>query len=473
MERVFFLVLLLPPAYFYFTHRLARTGLFSPFHSFWIAYFGMLIVQPLVEYEYFETLLGPAVILKTVLMGFVAGIGVVVGAAMPAASRYAKRLPRFVVEPIPRDFCWIGLTLIFIGVLAQLYVAFAVGGLDVLMGQARLSVTSDVSAYLYVLPDVAILGCLFLMIWRYRTGSLQSVVISTVLWFTCTVWYCYIGSRSRFMILVVYLVVAKYCAGPGMVLGRMRRVPFMLVAALFFLVPSMGLIGKYREYFYGGSVHFDVSNADPIEMLVGGMEVYQAFDSDGQAKTATEYLMIGKVAELVPFSVAYDFGYMLLEIVTRAIPRQLWQDKIYPDSESWDRFHRVAETTKSINSAGFLAGPATPLPAKWFYMLGWPGLIIGGLYTGFLLRVIQEYVWRYDTLMGSVFSGIFFMVGFAEMNNPFTWQYVVIPFLLLPTILLVTIVSGIRRRQGNRNRTFRGEQILHPKFAPSVRGTQI
>jgi hypothetical protein len=360
-------------------------------------------------------------------------------------------MPKPSITPTSRELFISGVLFLIAAAVGLCLLADQSGGWEMLFSRSRLYISPNTSAYLYQLPDLWILGTLFMMTWRQQSKSLVRVPVSWVVMAIGLMWYIYIGSRSRFMIMVVYFLIAKY-------LNQKIQIatPKLLLAALA-LLPIMGVIGAYRQYFYGGSLHLSVESISVSETVKNGFNGYAAFDPvTGVSKTPTEFLIVAAVAQHVPDDLSYDYGHMLLEVFTRPIPRSLWPGKIYPDAEAWDRFHRVAGTTQYVNSAGFLGGPATPFTAKWFYMFGWPGMVIGGLYTGWLLRFLEQYTNGCVGAIRTLFTGIFFMTGFAEMNNPFTWIYGTLPTLLLPTLLVLwaahTIQSpGLRgRRRGRR-----------------------
>ena len=453
-----FLILLIFPIVFYLRYPLRKSSLFSPFHSFWLAYIGMLVLEPAFELNSYQALFGDGILLKTVAMAFLVGITVIAGSSPRYARRTALRLPKVTFSPSPADLAVIGVILLAVAIAALVAVASQAGGWNTLLSKSRLSFNPDTSAYLYQLPDLWILGVLFLMGWRYRSSSAVAAVVAWAAWVLGMAWYAYIGSRSRVMILVVYLVIAKYSD------RRIVKIRLPLILTVVALIPVMGFIGRYRAYFYDGAINTNLTTLTQSETFDDSFVGYHAFDNDGTAKTPTEYLMVGAVAQNVPDAVSFDYGYMLLEMFTRAVPRAIWRDKIYPESESWDRFHRTAGTTQYVNQAGYLAGPATPLPAKWFYMFGWGGLVLGGLYTGWLLRVLDEYVKAHSGAVRIILNAVFFMTGFAEMNNPFSWIYVTLPFLLLPSVLMLFVISRRHpNRLGRSVRLFRQPLALHSR----------
>jgi hypothetical protein len=134
---------------------------------------------------------------------------------------------------------------------------------------------------------------------------------------------------------------------------------------------------------------------------------------------------------------------MLLDFLTRPVPRAWWPQKIYPEGESWDRLNRVAGTTSWINAAGLLSGPAPSLIGKYFYIAGPVGVLLGGLWTGVFLQSIRSYVSRYTGVTGVLLAVGCFSLGFSEIINPLAW-----PFFWLPATGAGILFAALLGRKG-------------------------
>jgi len=242
-------------------------------------------------------------------------------------------------------------------------------------------------------------------------------------------WTVYQGTRSGLILTATILFGAVYGA-------RRRNPPLWAIAgALAVVVVGVGFTTANRGYFAGGSYNREQTTTEALDE---SLNWYSNGDNGGVA-LGSEFGMSMAVVRYVPSEVPYDRGYMMLELFTRQIPRAIWPEKTYPEGKAWDALHQAAGTGSWVNQAGYLCGPAPGLIGKWYYMFGIPGVILGGIWTGIFLRMLQTYVRRYEGISCIVLAVGCVMFGFSEMNNPFEWVFAWLPSTGIGVILVVLL----------------------------------
>jgi len=397
--------------------------------------FGLL--QPFQNKEAWIELRGADTFEQVLAMFVMVGLAAWAGYTRPAALSAARRIPIIGKREFPPRYPLIGLACIAVGVLAYLEIIAASGGWERYISQSRTATNyQEISGYLVNLTTIIPVGLLILMGYTFsRRNALTVKVLVVASTAAYSLWCIYTGARSGVIAMAIIVLGAVWG-------GKKRNPPIavILIAAVT-VVFFVGFLKRYRGELYGGSWHSDL----PItEVVRGSFDSYSDRSETGGLDVGSEFGMALAAAEIVPTSLDFDRGYMLLEIFTRGIPRAIWPDKAYPEGESWDKFHRTAGTSSWVNNAGFISGPAPGLVGKYYYMFGWPGLLFGAAWSGFLLRLLKEYVARYDGICFTLLAVAIANLGFSEMNNPFSWLLYWLPSTGIASGLFVFIARTKR-----------------------------
>ena len=397
METLLFLAIFLVPVVS--IGRQLRRGepwhFLNPVNSFWLTYVYAGVAQPFLADGQWAPFYGPAVYLQTLGMFLVLGVAVAVGYELPQAKRWSGALPNFSV-PSSGKIAVAGVLLVCLGLVGYVLVAQASGGWQYWSSAPRENTNFDLSGYVYTLPRVATLGLMILLChafwskgaWLYKGAVIGLGVLNML-------WQAYTGTREGTIVMLVILFGSIYAA-------QRRNPPLLsvpiLLAAIFFI---FGFIPTFRGNFRDLSFNIEETPTEVLARSFGffsepdyGDDAPSTYKKDKGPDLWSDFGMAISVAYYVPKRVPYDNGYMLLETITRPIPRGVWPDKIYPESEAWDKFHQVSGISDSINLAGFRGGPSPTMVGKYFYIGGWIGLIIGGLFSGFCFRFLWEFLRR-------------------------------------------------------------------------------
>ena len=419
--------------------RLAGSWHFlNPVNAFWLTFLYAGVAQPLLSQEKWIPFYGEATFVQALAMFLVLGIAFAAGYGLPFARRASRLLPDF-VAPSQEKIFWTGLLLVGIGLLGYVMVMNASGGPALYLSSPRENTNFELSGYVYTLPRVATLGLMILLCQAFSLREAYFYKVSVVLLGLLNLlWQAYTGTREGTITIMVILFGSIYAA--------QRRNPPVL--ATLVLLPTVFFVFGFIPTYRGGfrDLSFNLKD-EPTEIVDRSFGFFSDPDFGNQAPSVykrdkgpdlwSDFGMAISVAYYVPERVGYDYGYMLLETLTHGIPRALWPGKIYPESESWDRFHQVSGISDAINLAGFRAGPSPTMPGKYFYIGGWLGLILGGLFSGFCFRFLWEFLSRQLHLI----TGVILLVASAglggmELIHPLAWSVnfwlptVFVPFLL-------------------------------------------
>ena len=413
----------------------------DPINTFWPAYLLFGVFQPLAFHSGWIELYGEETVLKTLAMFAVAGLSVCAGYRIDARRSLGLRIPVLRGEDAVGRLIVLGLLLVVFGTMAYGYVIGTMGGVESFLSKSRTNVDyNQISiSFLSLLPMLPV-GLFILMGTCYAVrsyGLLRHIALAlTILW---GVWCVYSGTRAGIISTAVILV--------GTIWGRGRRNPglWTSVLALSIVLVLVGFATSYRGVLYGGQFNSEDSLTEAIDRSLAS---YAEPGKIGTQKGA-EFSIAQAVVLNVPETVPYDYGRMLLELITRPIPRSVWPEKQYPEGQAWDHIHRVAGTAGWVNNAGYLSGPAPSLVGKYYYMGGILGVILGGLWTGIYLNAIRTYIGLYPPIAQLLLAVGCAELGFNEMNNPLILEY-----SWLPTVgyglMLVILLSRGRRRANKR-----------------------
>ena len=422
----------------------------NPVNSFWLTYVYAGAVQPFLSGRDWIAFYGEEIYLQTLAMFLVLGIAVALGYGLQQAPQWSKVLPDFSVPSSAKVFVC-GVLLIGLGLVGYYLVAVNSGGWQYWSSAPRENTNFDLSGYVYTLPRVATLGIMVLLCHAFsRRGATLYKIGVIALGVLNLLWQAYTGTREGTIVMLVILF--------GSIFAAQRRNPPLfsipiLLAAVFF---TFGFIPTFRGGFRDLSFNLQASPADVVGRSFGffsdpdfGDDAPSTRKKDKGPDLWSDFGMAISVAYYVPARVDYDGGTMLLESFTHGVPRALWPDKTYPESEAWDRFHRVSGISDSLNPAGFRGGPSPTMVGKYFYIGGWFGLVLGGVFSGFCFRVLWEFLQRQLHLVtGVILTVASAGLGGMEMIHPLAWSVNFwLPTVFVPFLAFVWLV-----REGSQNR---------------------
>ncbi len=414
----------------------------NPVNAFWLTFVYAGVAQPLLSDNKWIPFYGEAVFLQTLAMFLVLGIAFAVGYSLPLAPRASRLLPDFVAPSQPKIF-WMGLLLLGIGLLGYAIVMDASGGAAYYLSAPRENTNFELSGYVYTLPRVATLGLMILLCQAFSLrGAVPYKIAVVALALVNLVWQAYTGTREGTIMMLVILFGSIYAA--------QRRNPPLIAVAL--LLPTIffvfGFIPTYRGEFRDLSFNLKDSPGQVVDRSFGffsdpkfGNVAPSTYRAEQGPDLWSDFGMAISTTYYVPQRVRFDYGYMLLEVLTHGVPRAVWPGKIYPESVAWDRFHRVSNISTAENLEGLRGGPSPTMVGKYWYIGGWIGLILGGIFSGFCFRLLWEFLSRQLVHV----TGVILLVASAglggmEMIHPLAWSvYFWLPTVFVPYLLFVWI----------------------------------
>lgn len=430
-----FLIALIPAVAVTREWRLAGGWHFlNPVNAFWLTFVYAGVAQPLLSDTKWIPFYGRAVFLQTLLMFVLLGIAFAVGYAAPLATRASRFLPDF-PAPSQSKIFWTGVLLIGIGLVGYYIVMDASGGSAYYLSAPRSNTNFELSAYVYTMPRLATLGLMILLChafsqreaYLYKTGIVGLALLNLV-------WQAYTGTREGTIMMLVILFGSTFAA--------MRRNPPVIAFAL--LLPTIFFVFGFIPTYRGGFHDLSFNLTDPASQVVDrsfgffsdpdfGSQAPSVYKHDKGPDLWSDFGMAISVVYYVPERVKFDKGYLLLEVLTHGIPRAIWPGKIYPESEAWDRFHRVTNISTSENLEGFRGGPSPTMVGKYYFIGGWLGVILGGLFSGFCFRFLWEFLSRqFRYVTGVILLVASAGLGGMEMIHPLAWSV----FFWLPTVFV-------------------------------------
>ena len=480
MIEILLLAIVAIPVYsLYADHRARGWYFFNPINSFWIAYLYAGAVQPFLARDKWIAFYDEATFTSTLGMFVVLGLAIHLGYNAALGTRLERKIPAFPI-PSSRKVFWCGAFLLGVGLLGYLIVIQASGGWARWGSNPRDYTNFKLSGYVYNLPRVATLGIMVLLCHAFsRPSALFYRLAVVALGLLNLSWQVYSGTREGTIMMLIILV--------GSIYGAQNRNPSwpaigLLVATAFFV---FGFIPTYRRQFR--KLSFNITET-PRQVINNSFDFYTNPDGakgtqadDGKPDLWSDFGMAISVGYYVPSRLDYDYGQMLLEIFTRPIPRALWPDKNYPEGEAWDRFHRVSGISDITNLVGLRSGPSPTMVGKYFYIGGWLGLLLGGAFSGILLRAVADYLRRNRHLVtGAIFGVASAGLGAMEMIHPLSWSVNLwLPTIAFPFALMVWLVrdpKGVAEDKANGLSPLPDDQLqaqpqavaapLHARLAP-------
>jgi len=297
---------------------------------------------------------------------------------------------------------------------------------------------AHLSGYTTWLADLVPLGVTVSLfhIAFHKVGAFKKT-LTVLLGGLMLLWFLYLGTRSRTIGFSVVLLSAYY-------LPKRKNTPVRALVPLFgIMLLVTSFLGEYRGSFTDLSFHLD--NVDWQEAK--GTTVPSMFLStrDREAlspKTSRgeELSCVMAVVDLVPKKIDYNYGYALLEFLTRPIPRSLWPDKRYPYYEAFTPIFQAAGLSSHwvpYAHKPILVGPAFTFVGHWYAIGGPIALILAGFLTGALFRCIRCIFDRRPGSEGDVLLYVMLlMIGFSEAASTPLFFLFGLPFHLIPVLLL-------------------------------------
>jgi hypothetical protein len=257
----------------------------------------------------------------------------------------------------------------------------------------------------------------------------------------------YLGTRSRTIQYTALLMMAYY-------LPRRRSPAPWLIALVFAgLFVLVGFQAGYRSQFTDLSLHLERVDLTEARLQIlpgfaGGSRELQL----GRVSSGAEFNCVMAAVELVPTRVPYNYGSCLLEFATRLIPRQFWPAKRYPHYEAFTPIYDQGNLSAfwvTGTRVPIMAGPAFTFVGHYYAMGGPLALVVAGLLTGTLFRLIRSV---YELAPGNQSAIVIYPwlvgIGFFEAaGTPLFWIFTV-PVVLLPLGLAIYLARERTARPG-------------------------
>ena len=206
------------------------------------------------------------------------------------------------------------------------------------------------------------------------------------------------GARENVIMLLLGVIVVRYYVS-GLRMPRAWLAVGLVVGALAF-----PLIANLREA--TGTAGLDNAESVTTDALLTGGE------PGGNLLASIPEAMLGRFSDSESFATALARGPETLDTLPASrfaqlcaatfVPRGLWPTK--PDPNAYgNEFGRVSGM---ISEEDLLTSINVPLPLQWWMIGGFVGVIVGGLLTGMLLRLVNALLMiRYSGPMGVAVFG--------------------------------------------------------------------
>ncbi len=433
-----------------------RWLLLDPLNAFWVGLVFCYILQPIIGAKLFLSWHPESIFVKTLLALLLGSVCVVIGYESRLGTATARRIPVPPARLSSSKLLISAIGLFCIGVIGYAYIINKSGGLWEWLSVGRGG--TDVARVQGYLPELAqgLAGGIMLLLFRANsqkisdTGKLVAWVTAGLLW----LWFLYLGSRSRLIALSIFLCAMYYLP------SRQNPRPLTAMVLLIGLFVAT-TFQDYRESFTNLSFHFET--IDKKEFLAKILPEWLGGSSSAKLSRispGSEFNCAMSVIELVPEKVSYNYGYGFLEVFTRPIPRAIWPGKRHPHLESVQGILREADLSSSavqtIEHEELLMGPAFCFVGHWYYVGGFFGLMLGGLFTGFLLRTIRAFFDVHADNQGVILLyPLLISIGFFEAAfTPLYWVFFSLPAIIIPLVVILFLC-----RSGMRTPACRGSRV--------------
>lgn len=275
---------------------------------------------------------------------------------------------------------------------------------------------SSLSGYGKQMINFCIPGCCMMYV-AYIKGcrSLRNkvlMIVLTVLSFSC---FIVAGFRYRIVYFIISFITVHYI--------YKKTKPNVLVWGGFFilLIYVMGIIGATRNYHSGLDIN-ELENYSDSDIITKGMNDTRIFYSTGalmdNIRTTGDYVYFK------PFYTA----------ICMPIPRYFFPEK--PDAGYLVDMNNRIWTTAEYGIAFMNYGEA-------FYAFGWLGIILNGLFIGFISRYVMTRFQRnpgsvYNLMTLALFNGLTYVIlsrGYLAQQITILFLTVLIPLYIYKKIL--------------------------------------
>ncbi len=413
-------------------HNRGRLIIFEPLFTFWAGILITNIYQPIIYYKQLLNWHQSPDIQYALFMSLFGVCFVILGYELNIGRRLRQRFIGHGLGLKPRNLLNVSLFSGAIGLVAYFIAFNSAGGLSQWLSNPRGGTDYAVLSG-YLTQSMEFLG---LSIWLFYYWALNvntnkfwsaiGIVVGLIYLF----WLFYLGTRSRLIIFTVLLLGSYF-------LPR-KKIPNIAFSILLFVILLFATKLQETQRSNFKNLSFDVEQSaiwDVFNILTTGGNA----SDEIVASKGLDFNVTVTTLELVPDKVSFNYGYGLLEIITRPIPSFIWPEKNYPLAESFQGVYRMGGLTES-NSPGkdFLAGPALNFVGYWYYMFGFVSLCLGGLMTGIIYRAIGSLGMASPETEGNYILLLFLsQIGFVDAAaTPLTWIFI-IPINILPLLFIL------------------------------------
>jgi hypothetical protein len=405
--------------------RRGRWVALDPLNAFWAGVLVIYVIQPIQFGDVFIRWHTAGVMEWTLGCSLLAFGFLVLGYEAPLGATMGQKLPQ-----MPRRLSGVALTvvawgLIGLGLVGYVYLIGTSGSLWEWLETPRGGTNwRVVNAYIAMLTSLLPIGIMLLLfcvnfqrapVWATGTAWTLAVLLS--------VWVLYLGSRSQFLGSVLTMVGAYY-------LPRRTNAPvWILVVTFVVLIGAVSFLGSYRANFTNLSFNLDQIDFEEVEKRI--MPEFLGGDSKLRKREVAggnDFNCVMSVVELVPNEVDFNYGFCLMEFLTRPIPRSMWPDKVYPHYEAFTPIYergRLSTWEIYTPQKTLLAGPAFTFVGHWYAVGGPLVLTVAGFLTGCFFRMIRSIYDRAPGNQGDTIAYFMLMpIGFGEAAaTPLFWIF--------------------------------------------------
>jgi len=424
----------------YSLKKVNRFFLFDPLMFFWVGALVIYVLEGFSNYKFYVSWFGEDTVLK-VLLSVLIGIQFLhLGYRLPIGRWLANRLPEPPAHLNPNMLFVLSLGLICVGLFGWYMQIMTAGSFAAWAAVPRGGEDwAQLSGYVTLMANFLTVGIsIFVLHVEMHKRRIFLKFLAWSLLLLLLLFFLYLGSRSRTIATIVIGLMAWS-------LPRRKSPSFIFLLPLFL---GLYLVTAFQAEYRGNFKNLSF-NLDQIEFSEVPSKIFPSFltgdESQKSVSPGSEFGMTAAVIQVVPEQVPYNFGYEFLQLFTHPIPRSVWPNKPFPRGEVWSDIHAVAGTSTywvEFVARPFLAGPSPGYIASWLYIGGLIGLLVGGIITGALLRMLRGIYDRSSANEGFV---VLYMVlapiGFGEATgHPFSWIYA-LPLILIPILIILRIVK--------------------------------
>lgn len=434
------LIILIIAAHSIYLWRRGQWLALDPLNAFWGGVVFVYVLQPLAYGDMLIKWHTAAVFHETLLYVGVALLSIILGYQTIGWQKLAHRLPAMPARLQSRRLVIAAFVIIGLGLIGYMYMIASAGGLWEWLSKSRGGTDwENVIAYIALLSRFLPLGAALLLFSVTLRPTLRFYkIIVWALSVLILVWFIYLGQRSGSFLWCLTMLAAYY-------LPTRKNPPLPLLVALFFAMSVLvTFLGHYRQHFRELSFHLNEidmqeARARALPNVLGGSAEAKSRD----VTRGLDFNCVMTAVELVPEQVDYNYGYCLLEFVTRPIPRALWPMKRYPHYEAFTPIYDrggLSEYWVPTASEPILAGPSFTFVGHWYAVGGPVVLLVAGILTGGMFRMIRTI---YDRAPGSEGDVLLYYclipIGLSEaVTTPLFWLFT-LPFVVIAVLVVLSL----------------------------------